>query len=66
MKKLLLITEILLVAGITLGFVGCGLNEEIDIQKRAIAAISNPIERGMVYIAISVVINAIIRGIMNH
>lgn len=48
------------------GLVGCAeIERDIEVKQQAIMAIQDPTERGLAYIAASIIIAAIIRGIFN-
>lgn len=43
----------------------CGLNEKANEVADVVSKVPDPIERGLIWVAIAIVLNGVIRGIMN-
>jgi hypothetical protein len=43
----------------------CGLDEEVDKLSETVNAVSDPVERGLTWIAVAIVANGILRALFN-
>jgi hypothetical protein len=43
----------------------CGLDKEIDKVSETVNAVSDPVERGLTWVAVAIVVNGILRALFN-
>lgn len=66
MRKILAKFQWQILAGTMWLFCGCGVfKEKINEVKQSVMAIQDPTERGLVWIAIAIVVSAVIRAHFN-